>query len=155
MMRVYRRIAKVRLLGKCSTISPPVIAARGGGLSPRAPITQPGLPLLGPGGPGRRSLTSPGARNCVAKRVPREPGVSPALEAPSATGGPALDRGGRVEYCRNEMLSVVIPVLNEAPNLERLLPDLYQKCRGAEVIVVDGGSTDGSAQVVAQYPPAP
>ncbi|MCI0407314.1 MAG: glycosyltransferase, partial [Acidobacteria bacterium] len=42
------------------------------------------------------------------------------------------------------MLSIVIPVLNEAPNLKRLLPDLSQKCAGAEVIVVDGGSTDGS-----------
>ncbi|MGH7473652.1 MAG: TIGR04283 family arsenosugar biosynthesis glycosyltransferase [Candidatus Methylomirabilales bacterium] len=50
------------------------------------------------------------------------------------------------------MLSIVIPVLNEAPNLERLLPDLSQNCPGAEVIVVDGGSTDGSAQAVAQYP---
>jgi glycosyltransferase involved in cell wall biosynthesis len=46
------------------------------------------------------------------------------------------------------MLSVIIPVLNEAPNLERLLPDLPDKCPGAEVIVVDGGSTDGTLQVV-------
>jgi rSAM/selenodomain-associated transferase 2 len=50
------------------------------------------------------------------------------------------------------MLSIVIPVLNEASNLERLLPDLSRKCPGAEVIVVDGGSTDGTAEVVAQYP---
>lgn len=57
-----------------------------------------------------------------------------------------------MEYRRNAMLSVVIPVLNEAPSLERLLPDLSQKCPGAEIIVVDGGSTDGSTQVVARYP---
>jgi rSAM/selenodomain-associated transferase 2 len=50
------------------------------------------------------------------------------------------------------MLSVIIPVLNEAPNLERLLPDLPDKCPGAEVIVVDGGSTDGTLQVVERFP---
>ncbi len=50
------------------------------------------------------------------------------------------------------MLSVIIPVLNEAPNLERLLPDLPDKCPGTEVIVVDGGSTDGTLQVVGRFP---
>ena len=46
-------------------------------------------------------------------------------------------------------LSVVIPALDEAPNLARLLPDLARVCPGAEVIVVDGGSRDETAAVVA------
>ena len=48
-------------------------------------------------------------------------------------------------------LSVVIPALDEAPNLARLLPDLASACPGAEVIVVDGGSRDGTAAVVTAF----
>ncbi len=50
------------------------------------------------------------------------------------------------------MLSVVIPTVNEAAALGRLLPDLARTCPGAEVIVVDGCSTDGTADVVRQFP---
>ena len=46
-------------------------------------------------------------------------------------------------------LAVVIPALDEAANLARLLPDLERACPGAEVLVVDGGSRDGTADVVA------
>ena len=48
-------------------------------------------------------------------------------------------------------LSVVIPALDEAPNLARLLPDLAHACPGAEVIVVDGGSRDATAAVVTGF----
>lgn len=49
-------------------------------------------------------------------------------------------------------LSVVIPALNEAANLARLLPDLLAREPGVEVIVVDGGSNDGSHDVVWRLP---
>ena len=51
-------------------------------------------------------------------------------------------------------LSVVIPALNEAANLTRLLPALARDCPGAEIIVVDGGSRDETAAVVARQPGA-
>ena len=47
-------------------------------------------------------------------------------------------------------LSIVIPVLDEARRLESLLPELLTTCPGAEVVVVDGGSADGSADVAAR-----
>jgi rSAM/selenodomain-associated transferase 2 len=50
------------------------------------------------------------------------------------------------------MLSVIVPVLNEAAHLERLLADLERVCPEAEVIVVDGGSIDGSQDVVRRFP---
>ena len=50
------------------------------------------------------------------------------------------------------MLSIIIPVADEAHNLRRLLPDLNKKFPEAEVIVVDGGSVDGSPRVVEQFP---
>lgn len=42
--------------------------------------------------------------------------------------------------------SFVIPVLNEAQALTALLPSLRQSFPGAEVLVVDGGSEDGSVK---------
>jgi succinoglycan biosynthesis protein ExoA len=49
-----------------------------------------------------------------------------------------------------EQISVVIPMLNEAHNVERLVFDLAaQDFRGAiEVLVADGGSTDGSVKLL-------
>jgi rSAM/selenodomain-associated transferase 2 len=50
------------------------------------------------------------------------------------------------------VLSIVVPALDEAPNLERLLPDLVARCPQAEILVVDGGSADATAEVVRRFP---
>lgn len=56
-------------------------------------------------------------------------------------------------------LSIIIPALNEAANLPLLLAQLAPlRARGAQVIVADGGSSDGSPELLAdlgQWLPAP
>jgi len=51
-------------------------------------------------------------------------------------------------------LSIVVPVLGEARNLERLLPELRDLTPEPEVLIVDGGSSDDTEAVVARWPSA-
>ena len=49
-------------------------------------------------------------------------------------------------------LSIVIPTLDEAGNIERLLTGLAaMRARGAEIIVADGGSGDGTPALAAPF----
>lgn len=48
------------------------------------------------------------------------------------------------------MISVVIPTLNEATRLPRLLASLAEEKPPPEIIVVDGGSRDGTATIARQ-----
>ena len=41
-------------------------------------------------------------------------------------------------------VSIIIPVFNEAPLIRPFLSNLRERTRGAEIIVIDGGSTDGT-----------
>jgi len=52
------------------------------------------------------------------------------------------------------VISIVVPVLDEARNLERLLPALRDLAPDAEVVIVDGGSRDDTESVLARWPRA-
>ena len=43
--------------------------------------------------------------------------------------------------------SIVVPVFNEAPLIRRFFAHLRERAPGAEIIVADGGSTDGTADL--------
>lgn len=49
------------------------------------------------------------------------------------------------------LLSVVIPTLDEATTLPALLEDIAGQSLTPEVIVADGGSTDGTTEIAARY----
>lgn len=51
------------------------------------------------------------------------------------------DRGQRRE------ISIIVPVLNEAPLIRGFLQHLRSQAPDAEIIVVDGGSSDGTAEL--------
>ncbi len=46
-------------------------------------------------------------------------------------------------------VSVIVPVFNEAPLIRRFLAHLRERSPGAEIIVADGGSTDGTPDLAA------
>lgn len=48
-------------------------------------------------------------------------------------------------------LSIILPARNEAQTLERLLPELRRQHPEAEIIVVDDGSTDATAEICRQH----
>ena len=48
-------------------------------------------------------------------------------------------------------IAIVVPALDEAHNLQGLLPDLARRWPDAEVVVVDGGSRDATVEVVQRH----
>ncbi len=51
----------------------------------------------------------------------------------------------------SQKISIIIPVLNEAKILEKTLSELQSALGAHELIVVDGGSTDGSVHIAEKY----
>jgi len=50
------------------------------------------------------------------------------------------------------MISIIIPTLNEAQCIGRILAQLSNNANAVEVIVVDGGSTDGTDDICQSFP---
>ena len=50
------------------------------------------------------------------------------------------------------MISIIVPVFNEADALPELLSHLHGIARGCEVVVVDGASTDDTARIAEREP---
>jgi rSAM/selenodomain-associated transferase 2 len=50
------------------------------------------------------------------------------------------------------MVSVIVPVWNDTPALDRLLPKLLAEPSSPEIIVIDGGSSDDYRTITARYP---
>lgn len=47
--------------------------------------------------------------------------------------------------------SIIVPFYNEGPNVEPVLEEILQTCRGAEVIAVDDGSRDDTWSRIVRY----
>jgi rSAM/selenodomain-associated transferase 2 len=47
--------------------------------------------------------------------------------------------------------SIIVPVFNEAPLIRRFLTHLRERAPGAEIILADGGSADGTAELAAGF----
>jgi len=73
---------------------------------------------------------------------------------PSFNGEANARAGVEAAYRRPELLSVILPVFNEAHNLKELLPALFRSLEDLglsyEVIVVDDGSSDQTGEIVRQ-----
>jgi glycosyltransferase involved in cell wall biosynthesis len=50
-----------------------------------------------------------------------------------------------------ERIAVIIPCLDEAPTIAKVIEDVRSALPGAEIYVVDNGSTDGTAEVAAAH----
>jgi rSAM/selenodomain-associated transferase 2 len=49
------------------------------------------------------------------------------------------------------LISVIIPTLNEAENIRQTIESVRQQDQTADIIVVDGGSSDGTPAIARQY----
>jgi len=91
----------------------------------------------------------------TARHAPEERGALCEMETAVVGGGVANEPRSASEIRHTPLISVLIPTLNEAGELPRLLDHLAALHGHWETIVADGGSRDATRQVAADHPLRP
>lgn len=108
--------------------------------------------ILHSAGPGPGPERKPGFEGSADSEPDPTRGSTPDSTRRHAHDRPGTSQSGRGVSDATQLISVVIPALNDAPALGALLPRLRELGRDRiEVIVVDGGSSDDSCQVAAVH----
>jgi hypothetical protein len=61
------------------------------------------------------------------------------------------DEQSAIAPARSATISIIVPVLNEAPLIRSFLTETRRCAPGVEIIVADGGSSDGTADLAAGF----
>src|SRR5436309_11527345 len=69
----------------------------------------------------------------------------------TVTAGVATKRENSVPTCEGTRFSIIVPVWNEAPLIRPFLQHVRERAPETEIIVVDGGSSDGTAQLAETF----
>ena len=63
-----------------------------------------------------------------------------------------MEKDGRIKIFKEPVISVITVVFNDVKNIERaMLSVLNQTYKNIEYIIIDGGSTDGTVEVIKMY----
>src|SRR5438046_4795440 len=69
----------------------------------------------------------------------------------TVTAGVATKRENSVPTCDGTPTSITVPVWNEAPLIRPFLQHVRERAPETEIIVVDGGSCDGTAELAEKF----
>jgi glycosyltransferase involved in cell wall biosynthesis len=100
---------------------------------------------------GHRKRERQAAQGRMGQRI-THPGARRSFEGMAVRTAVGMYAAAQPNATINCMVSVIIPVLNEVAIAGTALETLLQQRGSYEVIVVDGGSVDGTVDVVRQFP---
>src|SRR6266513_5844635 len=77
--------------------------------------------------------------------------VEPSDAVPAKMGSRGCHLSGDLEKSVRTQFSIIVPVFNEATLIRPFLQHLRERAPEAEVVVADGGSTDGTDRLAAGF----
>ena len=94
---------------------------------------------------------SPSLSDITAKKASRRSVTGPGIVNSSAALAERQSRNrhveGHSEKSVETQISIIVPVFNEAPSIAPFLRHLRERAPKAEIIVADGGSSDGTERL--------